>query len=861
MKSNKKTLSTIAAAAAVVAASGTGVAHADTNDTTVNANTAPATETVKPAENTGVTAEPTNLQEAQTNLAQIEPAYQNAVAEQSNAQTNLNTATDAQNQAVESANQNAQALNDANAQLESKAAELSDAKNDQANAQADANAAEQALNKEVAKNPTAEADLTQAETDAQKANQAKVAAENHEADVQKEIAKADKSAGELSEKIAKEQGSVDTLTKQSQDLAKTSTDAHNAQLNAEGELAEKQNEVNTKVAKLQSDVDNASTDDIITYERTDAKTLNGMDYDRGGENEGPGKQREVVITDGKETVNIDLTPEQQLDYQSNGTFTYTPNMAEVNKYLVAYINRLREINGITDKVTTDDVAQAFAQARAEEMLANDNLSHRTALGHPHSWENIGGVIFNTNSDYFYNPQIVLSDQQFAYEELAHWFAEYRNYTSGSASSQYGHRLALLFSVGNVGFGAARKANEDANVYEGYDAMDVFRYEGQSSTSDAKANVTYENEDGRTVMYINGKRVKFLPETTFNYVSNKKIVTPSTAKQDAQARLDAYKAQAAKELADAQTKVAETKAQTADIDSQLAKVNADLASHQASLDSLKAELANSASISNDLKARLVEATADVNAAKADKEKADTKLAEIKAQNKALTEARTKYTEAVNKVETLKENVQKLESDIKGLTETRDSLAAKQDGLNKAVETAKVKVAEAKTAYEAAKTKANELTKAYVKAQADVLKFTPKEAPKPEVKPGANVEVKPGAKVEVKPGQTGTKANTQAGVKTNGQTAAKTNGQTAQVQPGTVATQTANGTHVNVNYVAQATPETGSVKADDAFVGSRVAKHTNELPSTGDNGSMLGAAGLAIVSALGLAGFANRRRKNG
>lgn len=853
MKSNKKTLSTIAAAAAVVAASGTGVAHADTNDATANANTAPATETVTPAENTGVATEPTNLQEAETNLSQIEPAYQNAVAEQSNAQANLNAATDAQNQAVESANQNAQALNDANAQLDSKAAELSDAKNDQAQAQADVNAAEQALNKEVAKNPTAEADLTQAETDAQKANQAKVAAENHEADVQKEIAKADKSAGELANKVANEQGSVDALTKQSQDLAKTSADAHNAQLNAEGELAEKRTDVNTKVAKLQSDVDNASTDDIITYERSDAKTLNAMDYDRGGENEGAGKTKEITITDGKETVNIDLTPEQQLDFQSTGAFTYTPNMAEVNKHLVAYINRLREINGITDKVTTDDVAQAFAQARAEEMLKNDVLSHRSALGHPHSWENIAGDIFNTNSDYFYNPQIILSDQQLAYMELAHWFNEYRNAVTGSGSVQYGHRLALLFSVGNVGYGAARANDEDANVFNGYSSLNVFAYPGQSSRSEALKDVTYENEDGRLVMYLNGKRVKFLPEITFNYVSNKKIVTPSTAKQDAQARLDAYKAEAAKELAIAEAKVNEAKAQSADIDGQLAKVNADLASHQASLDSLKAELASSKSISNDLKVRLVEATADVNAAKADKEKADAKLAEIKAQNKALTEARTKYTEAVNKVETLKENVQKLESEIKGLTETRDGLAAKQDGLNKAVETVKVKVAEAKTAYEAAKTKANELTKAYVKAQADVLKFAPKEAPKPEVNPGANVEVKPG--------QTGTKANTQAGTKTNGQTVAKTNGQTAQVQPGTVATQTANGTHVNVNYVAQATPETGSVKADGAFVGSRVAKHTNELPSTGDNGSMLGAVGLAIVSALGLAGFVNRRRKNG
>lgn len=809
---------------------------------------APATETVKPAVNTGVTAEPANLQEAQTNLAQIEPAYQNAVAEQSNAQANLNAATNAQNQAAESANQNARALNDANKQLESKAAELSDAKNDTAKAQADANAAEQALNQEVAKNPTAEADLNQAETNAQKANQAKVAAENHEADVQKEIANADKSAGELTAKVAKEQGSVDTLTKQSQDLAKTSTDAHNAQRNAEDKLSEKQNEVDSKVAKLQSDVDNASTDDIITYERTDAKTLNAFDYDRDDANEGPGKQREVVITDGKETVNIDLTPEQQLDYQSTGSFTYTPNMAEVNKHLVAYINRLREINGITDKVTTDDVAQAFAQARADEMAKNDVLSHSTALGHPHSWENIGGTVYNTNSNYFYNPQILLSDQQFAYMELAHWFAEYRNYASGAGNLQYGHRLALLFSVGNVGFGATNKPGTEANEIDGYASMNVFRYSGQSSKSEAINGVTYENEDGRTVMYLNGKRVKFLPEITFNYVSNKKIVTPSTAKQDAQARLDAYKAQAAKELATAKAKVNEAKVQTADIDGQLAKVNADLASHRASLDSLKAELANSASISSDLKSRLVEATADVNAAKADKEKADAKLAEIKAQNKALTDARTKYTEAVNKVESLKEKVQKLESDIKGLIKTRDGLAAKQDGLNKAVKDAKVKVAEAKTAYEAAKTKANELTNAYVKAQGDVLKFTPKEAPKPEVKPGAKADVK----ADVKPGA-------KTGVKTNGQTVAKTNGQTANGRPGVVASQTANGTHVNVNYVAQATPETGSVKADDAFVGSRVAKHANELPSTGDESSILTTVGMAIMSLFGIL-YIGKHRKN-
>lgn len=328
--------------------------------TTFTQTTASADSLETPVVNSGTNqnstthAEPTNLAEANANLKQIEHSYQNATAELTNAQTNMNEATSAQNQAVEASNQNIKATNDANAQLEAKVAELNGAKNNVANAQVEANKDSQALDQEVAKNPTAEADLFKAETDAQKANQAKIAAENHKSDVQKELESADKSATNLKNNLSTEQNTVDKLTKNVKDLTKASTDAHSNQTNAESKLAEKQNEVDSKINELQSNVDKQP--DIITYERTDAKTLNAFDYDRGDANEGPGKQREVVITDGKETVNIDLTPEQQLDYQSTGAFTYTPNMAEVNKYLVAYINRLREINGITDKVTTDDVA-------------------------------------------------------------------------------------------------------------------------------------------------------------------------------------------------------------------------------------------------------------------------------------------------------------------------------------------------------------------------------------------------------------------------------------------------------------------------------------------------------------------------
>lgn len=792
--------------------------------TTFTQTTASADSLETPVVNAGTNqnstthAEPTNLAEANANLKQVEHSYQEATAELTNAQTNMNEATSAQNQAVEASNRNIKATNNANAQLEAKVAELNSAKNNVANAQVEANNDSQALDQEVAKNPTAEADLFKAETDAQKANQAKIAAGNHESDVQKELESADKSATNLKNNLSTEQNTVDKLTKNVKDLTKASTDAHSNQTNAESKLAEKQNEVDSKINELQSNVDKQP--DIITYERTDAKTLNAFDYDRGGENEGAGKTKEVVITDGKETVNIDLTPEQQLDYQSTGAFTYTPNMAEVNKYLVAYINRLREINGITDKVTTDDVAQAFAQARADEMTKNDVLSHRSAMGHPHSWENIAGTVYNTNSDYFYTPYIVLSDQQFAYEELAHWFAEYVNGMTGSGNVQYGHRLALLFSVGNVGFGATNRPGIGANEIDGYSSLDVFAYPDQSSKSEALKNVTYKDEDGRLVMYFNGQRVKFLPETTFNYVSNKKIVTPSKAKLDAQAKLDAYKVQAAKELVDAQAKVDETKAKVDDIDGQLVKSNAELTSHQTILNALKAKLSNSYVILNDLKSKLVEATADVNAANIDKEKADAKLTKVQAKNKALTDARDKYTEAINNVKSLQEKVKTLESDVKVLTETRDGLVAKQEGLDKAVATAKAKVAEAKSAYNVAKSKVEELTSAYVKAQADVLKFTPK--PVAKSKHGSQF------------------VNIKYYGDTNLLYSSSNPAQSSELKA----------------YKAQTST---SPKYESGSINSMSVNRQAQLPSTGDESSILTTMGITIMSLFGLL-YTGKHRKN-
>ena len=443
------------------------------------------------------------------------------------------------------------------------------------------------------------------------------------------------------------------------------------------------------------------------------------------------------------------------------------------------------------------------------MTKNDVLSHRSALGHPHSWEAISGVIYNTNSDYFYNPHIVLSDQQLAYEELAHWFTEYRNAMTGSGSVQYGHRLTLLFSVGNVGFGATSKPDSEANEIDGYSSLDVFAYPGQGSKSEALKDVTYVNEDGRLVMYFRGQRVKFLPETTFNYVSNKKIVTPSKAKLDAQAKLDLYKSQATQELKDAQSKVDETKTKSVDIDGQLAKSNA-----------LTAELSNSYAILNNLKSKLVEATADVNAANIDKENADAKLAEVQAKNKVLTDARDKYTEAINKVKSLQEKVKTLESDVKVLTEIRDGLVAKQEGLDKAVATAKAKVAEAKSAYNVAKSKVDELTSAYVKAQADVLKFTPK--PVAKSKSGSQF------------------VNIKYYGDSNLLYSSSNSVQSSELKA----------------YKDQTST---SPKCESGSINSMSVNRQTQLPSTGDESSILTTMGITIMSLFGLL-YTGKHRKN-
>ena len=224
--------------------------------------------------------------------------------------------------------------------------------------------------------------------------------------------------------------------------------------------------------------------------------------------------------------------------------------------------------------------------------------------------------------------------------------------------------------------------------------------------------------------------------------------------------------------------------------------------------------------NDLKSKLVEATADVNAANIDKEKADAKLTEVQAKNKALTDARDKYTEAINKVKSLQEKVKTLESDVKVLTETRDGLVAKQEELDKAVATAKAKVAEAKSAYDIAKSKVDELTSAYVKAQADVLKFTPK--PVAKSKPGSQF-------VNIKYyGDSNLLYSSSNPVQYSELKAYKNQTST-------------------------------SPKCESGSINSMSVNRQTQLPSTGDESSILTTMGITIMSLFGLL-YTGKHRKN-
>ena len=153
-----------------------------------------------------------------------------------------------------------------------------------------------------------------------------------------------------------------------------------------------------------------------------------------------------------------MTPEQEAEFRQTGIITYTPDAKKITEYMVDYINRLRDLNGIEGHLTAGDAyLLETAYLRAKENDDRDLITHVSKIKRPHYNEVAKGTIYRFRSDYDMQDYIVLSDQQMAYMELSQWFSDYANAAeSDDGNIAFGHRNALLFTKKDFAYGYAQE---------------------------------------------------------------------------------------------------------------------------------------------------------------------------------------------------------------------------------------------------------------------------------------------------------------------------------------------------------------------------------------------------------------------
>ena len=230
-----------------------------------------------------------------------------------------------------------------------------------------------------------------------------------------------------------------------------------------------------------------------------------------------GERTETIVVSSKDYVNVPHV----VDYKKVSE--------EVRKYLI----ELRRINGIDIPVpAVTDKALRYAKARANEMVANNKLSHDTKLKN----QDFGFKDATENATAGSVPEkSLLSEKELAYKAVLSYFNDYRNASLYGSSDpkeahrrNYGHRIPLLAASGTgmaVGASSSEKTSygnygvltfisENKDVYgilpsgaKGYSSYFLARAENKDSNPDYSE------------FYFNGKRVKFLPKITFRYIWN------------------------------------------------------------------------------------------------------------------------------------------------------------------------------------------------------------------------------------------------------------------------------------------------------------------------------------------------------
>ena len=431
---------------------------------------------------------------------------------------------------------------------------------------------------------------------------------------------------------------------------------------------------------------------------------------------------------------------------------HTPHVVDykkVSEYVRNYLIELRRINGIDIPVpSVTEKALKYGKARADEMVANDKLSHDTKLKN----QDFGFKDATENATAGSVPEkSVLSEKELAYKELLSYFNDYSNASLYGASTpkeantfNYGHRIPLLAASG-TGFALGASSSKKTTfgnygvmtfISEAKGAYDTlptvispsekrsYVYNGKTyyyNPSSSYFLARAENKDGdpdHSEFYFNGKRVKFLPKTTFRYVWNEITHPKNPAYTKAKEALDSFNRKQRNEEALMRDKLSS-------LNKNLTIAKTTLNTDQKSLDKTKKRLADltkqnqsKLNVLKSAKSELSKQQTALNIAKSELSKQESELNRLKAikNNKfhAVKNAEQSLVNAKNDLLKAQQYLLDLKNAPRKLDEAKKRLMIAKQKLEeskKALENANAKLKNAKVKKEAAKKEYIKVSEAY------------------------------------------------------------------------------------------------------------------------------------------------------
>ena len=429
-----------------------------------------------------------------------------------------------------------------------------------------------------------------------------------------------------------------------------------------------------------------------------------------------GERTETIVVSSKDYVNVPHV----VDYKKVSE--------EVRKYLI----ELRRINGIDIPVpAVTDKALRYAKARANEMVANNKLSHDTKLKN----QDFGFKDATENATAGSVPEkSLLSEKELAYKEVLSYFNDYSNASLYGSSDpkeantfNYGHRIPLLAASG-TGMAVGASSSEKTS-YGNYGVL-TFISENKDVygilPSGAKEYSSYflaraENKDSNpdySEFYFNGKRVKFLPKITFRYVWNEITHPKNPAYTKAKEALDNFNRKQRNEETIVNGKISSFNNNLTIAKTTLDKDQKELDKNKKRLADLTKQNQSKLNVLKFAKSELSKQQTMLNAAKSELSKQESQLNRLKTikNNKShasknaeqsLANAKKDLTKAQQDVIDIKNAPRKLDDAKKQLIRAKQ----KVEESKKALENANVKLKNAKAKKDAVKKEYTKVSEAY------------------------------------------------------------------------------------------------------------------------------------------------------